>query len=56
VLQFAENRARMRCKEAIITGAILSAFAPNLTLAARIRLAEESTQTQREEDEKGEPH
>jgi hypothetical protein len=45
VLQFAENRARLRCKGAIMTGAILSAFAPDHTLAARIRPTEESRQT-----------
>jgi hypothetical protein len=39
-----------------MTDASLSAFAPDPTLAARIHLAEESRQTQREEDEKGEPH
>ena len=47
--------ARKRSKGAIMTGAILSAFAPDPTLEAQIRLAEESKQSQHEEDEEGEP-
>ena len=47
--------ARKRSKGAVFTGAILSIFAPDPTLEAQIKLAEESKQTQAEEDEEGEP-
>jgi hypothetical protein len=46
---------RKRSKGAILTGALLSIFAPDPTLEAQVRLAEESKQTQSEEDEEGEP-
>jgi hypothetical protein len=47
--------ARRRSRGAVITGAILSLFAPDPTLEANLRLAEESKQQQMEEDEEGEP-
>jgi hypothetical protein len=47
--------ARRRSRGAVITGAILSAFAPDPTLEANLRLAEEAKQQQVEEDEEGEP-
>lgn len=47
--------ARRRSKGAVVTGALLSIFAPDPTLEANIRLAEESKQEQAEEDEEGEP-
>jgi hypothetical protein len=47
--------ARRRSSGAVITGAILSMFAPDPTLEANLRLAEESKQQQMEEDEEGEP-
>jgi hypothetical protein len=47
--------ARRRSRGAVITGAILSMFAPDPTLEANLRLAEESKQQQMEEDEEGEP-
>jgi hypothetical protein len=47
--------ARRRSRGAVITGAILSMFAPDPTLEANLRLAEESKQQQVEEDEEGEP-
>jgi hypothetical protein len=47
--------ARRRSRGAVITGAILSMFAPDPTLEANLRLAEESKQQQVEEYEEGEP-
>lgn len=47
--------ARRRSRGAVVTGALLSIFAPDPTLEANIRLAEESKQQQSEEDEEGEP-
>ena len=47
--------ARRRTRGAVVTGAILSAFAPDPTLEAQLRLADESKQQQVEEDEEGEP-
>jgi hypothetical protein len=47
--------ARRRSRGAVITGAILSAFAPDPTLEANLRLAEEAKQQQVEEYEEGEP-
>lgn len=47
--------ARRRSRGAIVTGALLSMFAPDPTLEANIRLAEASKQQQVEEDEEGEP-
>jgi hypothetical protein len=46
---------RRRSKGAVLTGALLSIFAPDPTLEAQVRLAEASRQTQSEEDEEGEP-
>lgn len=46
---------RRRGRGAVVTGAILSAFAPDPTFEANLRLAEESKQQQVEEDEEGEP-
>lgn len=46
--------ARRRSKGAVVAGALLSMFAPDPTLENNIRLAEESKQEQREEDEEGE--
>jgi hypothetical protein len=39
----------------VVTGALLSVFAPDPTLETNIRLAEEAKQQQTEEDEEGEP-
>lgn len=47
--------ARRRSRGAVVTGALLSMFAPDPTLEANIRLVEESKQQQVEEDEEGEP-
>lgn len=47
--------ARRRSRGAVVTGALLSIFAPDPTLEANIRLAEEAKQRQVEEDEEGEP-
>lgn len=47
--------ARRRSRGAVVTGALLSMFAPDPALEATIRLAEESKQQQVEEDEEGEP-
>jgi hypothetical protein len=47
--------ARRRSKGAVVSGALLSVFAPDPTLEASIRLTEESKQQQKEEDEEGEP-
>jgi len=47
--------ARRRSRGAVITGALLSMFAPDPTLEANIRLAEASKQQQVEEDEEAEP-
>jgi hypothetical protein len=47
--------ARRRSRGAVVTGALLSVFAPDPTLEANIRLVEESKQQQIEEDEEGEP-
>jgi hypothetical protein len=47
--------ARRRSRGAVVTGALLSVFAPDPTLEANIRLVEESKQQQVEEDEEGEP-
>jgi hypothetical protein len=47
--------ARRRSRGAVISGALISLFAPDPTLEAHIRLAEESKQQQVEEDEEGEP-
>ena len=46
--------ARRRSKGALVAGALLSMFAPDPTLERNIRLAEEATQVQCEEDEEGE--
>ena len=46
--------ARRRSKGAVITGALLSALAPDPELEKNIRLAEQARQLQSEEDEKGE--
>ena len=47
--------ARKRSRGAVAAGALLSMFAPDPTLEANLRLAEESKQQQVEEDEEGEP-
>ena len=47
--------ARRRSRGAVVTGALLSMFAPDPTLEANIRLAEISRQQQVEEDEEGDP-
>jgi hypothetical protein len=47
--------ARRSSRGAVVTGALLSMFAPDPTLEANIRLAEESKQQQVEEDAEGEP-
>jgi hypothetical protein len=47
--------ARRRSRGALVTGALLSAFAPDPTLETNLRLAEEAKQQQTEEDEEGEP-
>ena len=47
--------ARRRTTGAIATGALLSVFAPDPTIEASIRLAEEAKQQVSEEDEEGEP-
>ena len=47
--------ARRRSRGAVVAGALLSMFAPDPTLEANIRLAEESKQQQVEEDGEGEP-
>lgn len=47
--------ARRRSRGAVVTGALLSMFAPDPTLEANLRLAEESKQQQVEEDGEGEP-
>jgi len=46
--------ARRRSKGAVITGALLSALAPDPELEKNIRLAEQARQLQSEEDEEGE--
>ena len=46
--------ARRRSKGAVITGALLSALAPDPELEKNIRLAEQARQVQSEEDEEGE--
>ena len=46
--------ARRRSTGALVTGALLSAFAPDPTLERNIRLAEQAKAVQMEEDEKGE--
>jgi len=45
--------ARRRSKGALVTGAILSAFAPDPTFEKNIRLVEEARKVQSEEDEEG---
>ena len=45
--------ARRGGKGAVISGALLSLFAPDPELEKNIRLAEEARQEQREEDEEG---
>lgn len=47
--------ARRRSRGAVVAGALLSMFAPDPTLEANLRLAEESKLQQVEEDEEGEP-
>ena len=47
--------ARKRSRGAVLTGALLSIFAPDPTMEAQVKLMNESTQTQAEEDEEGEP-
>jgi len=47
--------ARRRSRGAVVAGALLSMFAPDPTLEANLRLAEESKQQQVEEEEEGEP-
>jgi len=47
--------ARRRSRGAVVAGALLSMFAPDPTLEANIRLAEEAKQQQVEEEEEGEP-
>ena len=46
--------ARRRSKGAVITGALLSLFAPDPELEKNLRLAEQARQVQNEEDEEGE--
>ncbi|MBT8059608.1 MAG: hypothetical protein KJO33_08440 [Gammaproteobacteria bacterium] len=46
--------ARRRSKGALMTGALLSLFAPDPELEKNIRLAEQARQVQNEEDEEGE--
>ena len=46
--------ARGRSKGAVMTGALLSMFAPDPELEKNIRMAEEARQVQSEEDEEGE--
>ena len=45
--------ARIGSKGAVLTGALLSMFAPDPELEKNIRLAEEARQEQHEEDEEG---
>ena len=47
--------ARRRTTGAVATGALLSVFAPDPTLEANIRLANEAKQEQAESEENGEP-
>ena len=47
--------ARTRSGGAMAFGALMTMFAPDPTLEAQIRLAEENKQQQVEEDEEGEP-
>ena len=47
--------ARRRTTGAVATGALLSIFAPDPTLEANIRLANEAKQEQAESEENGEP-
>jgi len=46
--------ARRRSRGAVITGAILSMFAPDPAFEANLRLAEESKSQQAAEDDEGE--
>ena len=45
--------ARRRSRGAVITGALLSLFAPDPEFERQLRLAEESRREQHEEDESG---
>jgi len=47
--------ARRRSKGAVVTGAILSMFAPDPTLETNLRLADESKSQQMEDEDEGEP-
>ena len=53
LMGFAVRWARRRSRGAVLTGALLSLFAPDPEFERQLRLAEESRREQHEEDESG---